>query len=300
MRNHCNNTSSCLRIAAFAQTYLTKGGSRHILGSRRPRECMCFSVLKCPRFVAIHAEFSFISRPVASTASHISVFTVLNYVRSMGSGKFSALRMIFMTSWGRFEIGCCVLNWYASATLLLFASSALLRALLCARLVEVMSSCFTLWLEERDLQRGVSIKSQFPRTLRLELIFAFDRPASHSIPSPLSAVTQATRACAPVRPARHAHAHDRPGDPSGHRGPCVEYIQAETRQDAEGDREDTGCEGTRRRRLREVEVEIDRWRIGVEDHLHGPHNTQRCLHEKTQILVVLPHHRGRAVRPEGA
>jgi hypothetical protein len=56
------------------------------------------------------------------------------------------------------------LNWYASATLLLFASSALLRALLCARLVEVMSSCFTLWLEERDLQRGVSIKSQFPRT----------------------------------------------------------------------------------------------------------------------------------------
>ena len=143
-------------------------------------------------------------------------------------------------------------------------------------------------------------QSQFPRTLRLELIFAFDRPASHSIPSPLSAVTQATRACAPVRPARHAHAHDRPGDPSGHRGPCVEYIQAETRQDAEGDREDTGCEGTRRRRLREVEVEIDRWRIGVEDHLHGPHNTQRCLHEKTQILVVLPHHRGRAVRPEGA
>ena len=116
----------------------------------------------------------------------------------------------------------------------------------------------------------------------------------------LSAVTDVELATLRYAHQHFTWAHDRPGDPSGHRGPCVEYIQAETRQDAEGDREDTGCEGTRRRRLREVEVEIDRWRIGVEDHLHGPHNTQRCLHEKTQILVVLPHHRGRAVRPEGA
>ena len=71
---------------------------------RTPRVCLSFSKLRYPRRAACQSGTTFISRPVASTASRILRLTARSRPRSPGSGRKSDLRMcVEITSRGRLE-----------------------------------------------------------------------------------------------------------------------------------------------------------------------------------------------------